>query len=404
MVRACPALALLTLVACSQAPPPRCPACPDVPVVTEADAGPTEPAPVGLVLREVTYGDVSGWNEDAVGDAVPALLRSCKKIARLSDDEPLGGQVDVKAGDFRRVCERAGTVDPSDHDAARAMFEAELVPHAAAAGSDAEGRFTGYYEAWMNGSMRRYGVYQTPLYKKPPDLITVNLADLSKQRSGRLYGRVIKGRLKPYYTRGEIMDGALRGHELLWVDDPIDAFFAQVQGSGRVRLNNGKEIRAAYAGKNGRAYTAIGRVLIAEGHLTRETVSMQSIRGYLKEHPERQDEIFRHNDGFVFFAINKGDGPYGSQGVVLTPGRSMAIDRDFIPHTTPIFVDTTGPVAGEDREQPFRQLLIAQDTGGAIRGAVRGDIYFGGDETAADKAGRMKGTGRYYLLLPRKHQ
>jgi membrane-bound lytic murein transglycosylase A len=357
-----------------------------------------------LVLEEVGYDDLPGWKDDRVGEAVPALRKSCNKIAKLPDDRALGGQVDVTAGDWRRVCELVATLDPADHAGARAMFEAELVPHAASAGTEPVGRFTGYYEAWMNGSMKRHGKYQTPLYKAPSDLVTVNLADMSKHRSGRIYGRLVKKRLKPYYTRGEIMDGALKGNELLWVDDPVDAFFAQVQGSGRVKLDDGSEIRAAYAGKNGRAYTAIGRVLIAEGHLTKQTVSMQSIRAYLAAHPERQDEIFRQNEGFVFFEINKGPGPYGSQGVVLTPGRSVAIDREFLPHTTPIFVDTMAPVAGQDREEPFQQLLIAQDTGGAITGPVRGDIYFGGDEDAADRAGRMKGTGRYYLLLPRKNR
>lgn len=400
MVRALSALPLLAVIACASAPPHKCPVCPDAPVVESADAGPAEEAK--LVLAKVGYDDLPGWKQDAVGAAIPSLLRSCKKIAKLADDKPLGGQVEVTAGDWRKVCELAKRIDPDDHEAARAMFEAQLVPHAASAGDDPQGRFTGYYEAWMNGSMKRRGKYQTPLYKAPPDLVTINLADMSRSRKGRLYGRVIKKRLKPYFSRGEIMDGALEGYELLYVDDPIDAFFAQVQGSGRVKLDDGTEIRAAYAGKNGRAYTAIGRVLIAEGHLTRKTVSMQSIRDYLKANPDRQDEIFRQNDGFVFFKINKGPGPYGSQGVVLTPGRSVAIDREFIPHTTPVFIDTMGPVAGEDREAPFQQLLIAQDTGGAIKGPVRGDIYFGGDEAAADRAGRMKGTGRYYLLLPRK--
>ncbi len=392
-------------VACSSTPAPKCPVCEEPVRLGVADGPPDAgvvPEPTGLVLTPVTYDDMPGWRDDAVGEALVAFRRSCKKIARLSDDAPLGGQVDTVAGDWRTACARADEIDPADHAAARAMFEAELVPHAAAAGNEPIGRFTGYYEPWLNGSMKRHGPYQTPLYERPPDLVAFNLADWSASRSGRLFGRVVDGRMKPYYTRGEIMDGALKGHELMWVDDPIDAFFTQVQGSGRVVLDTGGDVRVGYAGKNGRAYTAIGRVLIEEGHLTRETVSMQSIRAYLTEHPERQDEIFRMNDGFVFFELNRGDGPYGSQNVVLTPGRSIAIDRDFIPHTVPIFVDANGPVAGEDREAPFRQLLIAQDTGGAIRGPVRGDIYYGGDERAADLAGRMKGTGRYYLLLPRR--
>jgi len=390
---------LIAAAACSAAPSPHAARCAES--ASSRDAAPEPEPEIRLVLREVSFGELPGWKHDAVGEAIPALLRSCAKIARLPDDRPLGGEVDTTAGDWRRVCGLARDIDPADHDAARGLLEAELTAYAAAAGPDSIGRFTGYYEPWMRGSLRRHDEYQTPLYRKPADLVSVNLADMSKHRKGRIYGRVVNGRLKPYHTRGEIMDGALRGGEVLWVDDPIDAFFTQVQGSGRVRLDTGEQIRVGYAGKNGRAYTAIGRVLIAEGHLTRETVSMQSIRAYLIANPERRDEIFRLNEGFVFFEINRGDGPHGSQGVVLTAGRSLAIDRAFIPHTVPIFVDTHAPIAGEDGEEPFQQLLIAQDTGGAIRGPVRGDIYFGGDEHAADRAGRMKGKGSYYLLLPR---
>jgi membrane-bound lytic murein transglycosylase A len=206
----------------------------------------------------------------------------------------------------------------------------------------------------------------------------------------------------PYDTRAEIVGGSLAGRklELVWVDDPIDAFFVQVQGSGRVALDTGGEMRIGYAATNGHRYTAIGRVLIEEGHLTQATVSMQSIRAYLEAHPERADEVMNRNASYVFFEEINGDGPLGSQGVVLTAGRSMAIDRNFIPHSAPLWVDTSAPIAGAEGEQPMRRLLIAQDTGGAILGPVRGDIYFGGDEAAADQAGRMKGRGRYYLLLP----
>jgi membrane-bound lytic murein transglycosylase A len=213
---------------------------------------------------------------------------------------------------------------------------------------------------------------------------------------------VVGKKLEPYDTRADIVGGSLKGKklELVWLDDPVDAFFVQVQGSGRVRLDTGKEIRVGYAATNGHRYTAIGRVLIAEGHLTRETVSMQSIRAYLEAHPERADEVMNQNLSYVFFELVEGDGPIGSQGVVLTAERSMAIDRNFIPQSAPLWLDTVAPVAGADGERPLRRLVVAQDTGGAILGPVRGDVYWGGDDAAADVAGRMKSVGRYFLLLP----
>jgi membrane-bound lytic murein transglycosylase A len=379
------------------------------PTPARPDAGPVAtvpPVPVEdrLVLDRIAFADLPGWADDAVADAIPAFLRSCRKLARLGDDEQVGRTATGGlARDWRRPCERAAGIAAGDHAAARAFFEAEFVPFLASNNGDAIGRFTGYYEPLLRGSRRRRGKYRVPLHRRPPDLVTVELSKfLDDARGRRLAGRVVKNKLQPYDTRAEIVGGSLRGKklELVWLDDPVDAFFVQVQGSGRVRLESGEEIRVGYAATNGHRYTAIGRVLIAEGHLTRETVSMQSIRAYLEAHPERADEVMNQNLSYVFFDFVAGDGPIGSQGVALTAERSMAIDRNFIPQSAPLWLDTVAPVAGADGEQPLRRLVIAQDTGGAILGPVRGDVYWGGDDTAADVAGRMKSVGRYFLLLP----
>jgi membrane-bound lytic murein transglycosylase A len=380
-------LAVLALAACARGPAPA--------------ATPREPR---LVLDRVAFADLPGWREDAVGEAIPAFRRSCERLAKLADDERVGrAEAGGLAADWRAACAGAASVPPADAAAARALFEREFVPFLAKNHDDPIGRFTGYYEPLLRGALRQQGTYQTPLHARPPDLVTVELARfLDDARGRRLAGRVIDGRLEPYLTRAEIVAGGLAGRdlELVWIDDAIDAFFVQVQGSGRVRLDTGELIRVGYAATNGHRYTAIGRVLIAEGHLTPETVSMQSIRAYLQAHPERADEVMNKNASYVFFSVSTGDGPVGSQGVVLTDGRSLAIDRSFIPQSAPLWVDTTAPVAGAPGERPYRRLLVAQDTGGAILGPVRGDIYFGGDEAAADVAGRMKGRGRYFLLLP----
>jgi len=385
---------------------PRPPVAPTVPEVRPIATTPVLPAPVEnhLVLDEVEFAALPGWEQDEVGKALPAFVRSCRKLRRLGDGERVG-RTDTGgvAGDWRRACARADRIAATDHAAARAFFESEFVPFLASNNGDPVGRFTGYYEARLRGSRRRHGWYRIPLHRRPPDLVTVELSKfLDDARGRRLAGRVVGRKLEPYDTRADIVGGSLAGKklELIWLDDAVDAFFVQVQGSGHVRLDTGEGIRIGYAATNGHRYTAIGRVLIAEGHLSRETVSMQSIRAYLEAHPERADQVMNQNASYVFFEIIEGDGPLGSQGVVLTDGRSIAIDRNFIPQSAPVWLDTVAPIAGVDGEQPLRRLVIAQDTGGAILGPVRADVYWGGDEAAADVAGRMKSTGRYFVLLP----
>lgn len=409
--------------AASAAAPATAPAAAPAPAArTSASASATRPPPS---YAQVTFADLPGWREDTVGDALQPLRRSCQKLAELADDQPIGRPaIGGRAGDWRALCAQASDLDASDHTATRAFFERHFTPLAviartagqpgaaptgrsdAAPADPAIGRFSGYYVAALRGSTRRHGRYQTPIYGLPPDLVTVYLNDfLPDGRSRKVMGRVVKGRLEPYDTRRQIEAGALAGKnlELLWVDDPVDAFFAQVQGSGRVAMEDGRVLRIGYAGKNGHEYTAIGRVLIADGELTRATVSMQSIRAWMNEHPKQAQELMNKNDSFVFFAIKDTEGPMGSQGVALSPERSMAVDRESIPLSMPMWVDITAPVAGTrgTQVQPWRRLLIAQDTGGAILGAVRGDIYWGGTERAADLAGHMKSRGRYFALVPR---
>jgi membrane-bound lytic murein transglycosylase A len=406
------ALALAGAAGClsraAPAPSPRPEPTPPAPAPGPAPVAPAPlpPVPVEdrLVLERVAFSDMPGWADDQHGEAIPAFARSCRKLRRMADGERVG-RTDTGgvAADWRRACDRADQIAATDHAGARAFFESEFVPFLAMNHGDPIGRFTGYYEPLLRGSRRRHGKFRVPLHRRPPDLITVELSKfLDDARGRRLAGRVVGRKLEPFDTRADIVGGSLAGKklELVWLDDAIDAFFVQVQGSGRVRLENGDEIRVGYAATNGHRYTAIGRVLIEEGHLTRESVSMQSIRAYLEGHPERADEVMNRNASYVFFEFVEGDGPIGSQGVVLTDRRSLAIDRNFIPQSAPLWLDTVAPVAGIDREQPLRRLVIAQDTGGAILGPVRGDVYWGGDDAAADVAGRMKSRGRYFLLLP----
>ncbi len=341
----------------------------------------------GRVLTPATFADLPGWEEDDPSAALAAFLRSCRR----SKDS---------------VCDAAARAT-----SARTFFETHFQPFAVSDGGDPEGLFTGYYEPQLQGSRKRSERYRVPLYIRPPDLVMVDLGDFREELKGqRIAGRVEEGDLVPYPDRTAIEEGALsgRGLELVWVDDPVDAFFLHIQGSGRVSLDDGSddgsEIRVGYAAQNGHPYFAIGKDLVERGAMPKEQVSMQSIRRWLEENPDLADGVMARNSSYVFFEELKGEGPLGAQGVALTPGRSLAVDLKHWALGAPIWLETRAPSprVGEP-DRPLRRLMIAQDTGGAIRGVVRGDVFWGHGEEAAEIAGRMKHPGKMWVLLPR-HQ
>lgn len=343
------------------------------------------------VLTPATFADLPGWEEDDPSGALAAFLRSCRRLRGEHDWTP--------------ACEAASRVPAAAADTARAFFETHFQPFAVSNGDDPEGLFTGYYEPLLQGSRKRSGRYRVPLYVRPPELVMVDLGDFREELKGhRIAGKVEEGELVPYPDRRAIEEGALagRGLELVWVDDPVDAFFLQIQGSGRVRLDDGGEMRVGYAAQNGHPYFAIGRDLVERGALAKEEVSMQSIRRWLEQNPDLADDVMARNASYVFFEELKGEGPLGAQGVPLTPGRSLAVDLKHWQLGAPVWLDTRAPSprAGEP-DRPLRRLMVAQDTGGAIRGVVRGDVFWGHGEEAAEVAGRMKHPGRMWMLLPR---
>lgn len=332
-----------------------------------------------------------------MASALPALKLSCGQLLRQTDDRPVGPDgMAGKVSDWRAAC---GAVQAATPATARAVLEKEFQPYEVRGKDGTAGLYTGYYEPELRGSRRREGPYQTPLYRKPDDLVTVELVDFRADWKGeRIGGRVVDGRLRPYPDRAAIEGGAIagRGLEMVWVDDAIDAFFLHIQGSGRVKLPDGKIMRVGYAAQNGRPYNAIGRDLIRRGALTPETVSMQTIQAWLEKNPTEAKAVMNGNPSFVFFRELQGEGPLGAQNLPLTPGRSIAVDPKFMPLGAPVFLDITLPDG-----KPMRRLMVAQDTGGAIRGAVRADVFWGAGEAAADLAGKMKQPGRYFLLLPK---
>jgi len=364
---------------------------------------PPAPPPDKLIVGSARFEDLPGWSADRQGEALAALIRSCERLAGLGDESALGANgLAGRAGDWRAVCAEAATVAPDDHVAARTFFERRFVPLAATNNGRAEGLFTGYFEPELRGSRNRSDPYTVPLYGRPADLVSVDLGRFRDSLRGqRIAGRVENGALRPYATRAEIEAGAIAGRapEIVWVDDPIDAFFLHIQGSGRVVLDNGEMLRVGYAAQNGHVYVPIGRELIASGALAREEVSMQSIRAWLLANPAEAARVMHQNPSYVFFRALDGEGPLGSQGAVLTPGRSLAVDRTHIALGVPIWLDAEDPL---DPNARVRRLMVAQDTGGAIRGPVRGDVFWGHGAEAAERAGRMRSSGRYWLLLPRE--
>jgi membrane-bound lytic murein transglycosylase A len=393
-----------------------------------------------MPLRPVSWHALPGWAEDRPSEALPALLASCRAIAALPAERELGGAGEAtrRGGSpaaWRDACAGAAALDAAlarlteprpaaaGHRArmrarliaevreyrARRFFERRFQPFAVTE----PGLLTGYYEPVLRGAQEPDETYHMPLYARPPELAEATIAQgaATGLAARRAFGRWREGRLEPLPTRAQIEDGALagRGLELVYVDDPVEAFFLHIQGSGRVVLPDGTLLRLGYAGQNGRPYHAIGRSLIERGEIPRERMSMQAIRDWLAasdwESWERGMRLMRENSSFVFFRLVEGlqpdQGPIGALGVPLTPMRSIAVDPAFVPLGAPVFIATRDPAEGGSGAPPLRRLVVAQDTGGAIRGPARGDLFMGWGPEAGDRAGRMREPVEMFVLLPR---
>ena len=374
-------------------------ACSSSPIST-----PQEEAKPELRLTPVTFSELSGWKEDDLRTFVPAFSKSCTRILKNASDKKFGA-LDAAGnyGDWQEPCRAflalkdKNASSPEYH----AFFEEHFTPHIVSADDEPTGLFTGYYEASLKGSRIQSETYNTPLYKRADDLVMVQLGEFREDLKGRrVAGRVVNGKLKPYETREQIVSGDYPNADqvLVWVDDPIDAFFVQIQGSGIVELAEGGTMRIGYAAQNGHPYFAIGRELIERGALTKENVSLQTIRAWLEANSDQADDVMNTNKSYVFFKELEGEGPIGGEGVSLTAGRSLAIDRSLLAYGMPIWTDIAPPIDGVGR---INKLMVTQDTGGAIRGPVRGDVFWGYGDKAETLAGPMKPKGRYWVLLPK---
>jgi membrane-bound lytic murein transglycosylase A len=342
-------------------------------------------------LRVVSFADLVGWAEDDLRQAWPAFIASCDVLG--------------KRAVWKEVCASAVMVNAEDVTEVRNFFEGQFIPHVVNnADGSMSGTVTGYYEPLLRGSRTRNGKYQIPLFRVPEDLLTIDLSAVYPElKNMRLRGRVVGNKVVPYFSRAEITDkNSLAGKELVWVDNAVEAFFLQIQGSGRVYLEETQEtIRVAYGDQNGHPYKSIGRFLVERGDLKLEQASAQGIAAWAVANPTRVQELLNVNPSVVFFKEEKltaaSKGPKGALGVPLTAQRSIAIDAQFIPLGVPVFLSTTQP----NSDLPLRRLMLAQDTGGAIRGAVRADFFWGFGAEAGERAGKMKQVGSMWVLLPK---
>ena len=371
---------------------------------------PTMPSPIVLErtpdkpfmsIFPITYAELPGWKSDNLSENLPVLIRSCLKLRRLPKNKAMGKFYEMgKISDWLSICAAAEIIRPGNETEARYFYETRFRPYTVSNNQNNKGLITGYYEADLQGAFGADARFQFPILAKPKDIISAELHNFDdRYKKNKILGRIHKNKLVPYYTRSEIEDGALSGRKLetMWVDNAIDAFILHIQGSGRVILPDGSYVRVGFDGRNGHKYTSIGRELVSMGVMDLEDVTMPAIRNWMEENPVGAKSLMRKNKSFIFFKVSKNAGPTGSQGVILTATRSLAIDREFYPMGLPVWLNTTVPGSREK----MQRLMVTQDTGAAIKGPVRADFFWGNGQQAAINAGLMKQRGEMYLLLPK---
>ena len=366
-------------------------------------ASPQQPSTAQpTTLTRTTFADLPGWQTDDHLAALKTFVKSCDKVIKGIPGVP----EDATSVALADACRAAIALKSPTKASAKAFFEARFVPNRIVH-KDSCGLLTGYYEPVLKGSRTRQGPYQTPVYRRPPDLLNVVAETQRAVKSDTLtHVRKTDAGTTPYYTRAEIEQGALanKGLELLYLADPVDVFFMHIQGSGRIHLTDGTTTRINYDGKNGHPYTSIGRYLTEKGMIDADKVSMQNLCKWLRADPDRGQKVMWQNASFIFFRELKGNadaGPLGAVGVPLTPGRSLAVDPTYAPLGAPVYVSApTLKPAGGKKGSSFNRLMVAQDVGSAIKGPERGDIYFGSGDNAGKVAGVTKHPGNFFVLVP----
>jgi membrane-bound lytic murein transglycosylase A len=378
-------LAACTTGSISPTPPP-----------TQSEETITPPLPDKSLAKSIhkrdQWSSLTGWNSDDLLPAWQAFLQSCRVLSKQSV--------------WQENCKIAASLRHPNNTMIRNFFETYFIPYQVVnVDNTEEGLITGYYEPLLKGSRTLSERYRFPVYAAPDELLTIELGEAYPElKDLRLRGRLNGRKVVPYYSRSEIMNnpGLLNGYELLWVEDEVELFFLHVQGSGRIVLDNGEMMKIGFADQNGFPYNSIGKLLVQRGELPLEQASMQGIKQWGRQNPRKLAELLQQNARYVFFRELPSDlsGPIGALGVPLTAGRSIAIDPLSIPQGVPVFLATTWP----NTSKPLNRLMVAQDVGGAIKGGVRADFFWGFGHAAGNQAGKMKQAGKMWILMPKEYQ
>ncbi len=345
-------------------------------------------------LKQIPFERLPGWNETEVKKSLLAFQMSCKTFLKQKPTHAVGSKlIKLQAKDWHPACREAILIDSTYEDNARQFFEKWFYPIELAKNKPVHGLFTGYYMPQLKGNLTRTEKYNTPIYGLPRNL---------KQKDDKK--SVNRSKQLPYYTREEIDKGALikKAPVIAWINSPIERLFLEIEGAGVIKLSSGKKLYLGYAGENGAPYSSIGSLLIKKGVMTKDNASKAVIKKYLESQPNNANTLIHKNNSFVFFQKVSDWIALGAHGRTLTPGYSLAIDKKWIPLGAPLWLTTTIPDQENKSDKQFQRLMIAQDTGGAIKGLVRGDIFWGSGKNAAFLGENMKNEGRYWLLLPKR--
>ncbi len=356
-------------------------------------------------LHKISFGRLAHWQQDDQSQAFIAFKKSCAEILTRDPNTAFSAIPESKTNQtWQTICLAANKISNPDKKTAQQFFEVWFTPYSVKDNFNPKGFFTGYYLPLIHGSLKKTKHYTVPIQGTPADLVKVNLELFNPTLANKvIVGQLKNNTLAPYPDRAAINNGALNKNAkvLAWADNVIDVFFAQIQGSALIELPNHQQLMMGYASSNGRMYTPIGKVLAARNAIAKKDISMQTIRSWLEQHPEQMMDVLNQDASYVFFMLRP-KGPMGTEQVPLTAQRSLAIDTRYMPLGAPVWLSTQVPVPGDVKQwAPYDRLLIAQDTGGAIKGAVRGDIFWGAGDEAAFSAGHMQQSGRYWVLLPK---
>ena len=356
-----------------------------------------------IVLYPAEFSDIKKWEKDDFAEIIEAFNRSCEKILQQKTEFLYNTAIKIPTVEYQRICINFADENIKTSRQMKNFLEDNFSPWLVTQNNSAEGKFTAYYQAEIRASETRDEVYKYPIFGKPDDLVMIDMQKFDPSLPKlKFFGRVQNGELLPYYTRAEIENNPQITENypvLLWGDSETDIFIMQIQGSALAKLPDGKFVSIAYAGNNGQKFQGIGSILLAHNKLESGKASMGEIKKWLEENSDEAKEYMKKNDRYVFHRISDKVGAVGAQEVILTPQRSLAVDRGIIPFGSLLWLETTAP-----DKSPLEKVVIAQDTGGAIKGAVRGDYFWGYGDEALQVAGKMNSAGRYYILMPKEDE